>query len=493
MSLLKNHPQFSSVLLGASCVFGFAPFYIFTLPVISLAGLFYLWDSSRSPKEAAKLGFSFGLVFFITGIYWIYISLHDIGGMPFWMAGFATFCLCAFLALFPALIGYLAKRSNYTLASAAILWVIAEWVRDWIFTGFPWLAVGYSQIPFSPLAGYAPLFGAFGVSLAVTASASLLVLIARPKHRRQAIYILLAIWLIGGLTSLINWTSPIGKPTKVALLQGNIPQEMKWNEAIAIQTVNQYLGMTKQAQADLVILPETALPLAIDFSQKEMAQNQLLAPFKTIATQDHKAIIVGAVSQKSDTYFNSMLGISNLDAIQTYHKSHLVPFGEFIPLKSVFGWIYKDWLNMPLSDLSRGSREQKPMQLAGQKIAVNICYEDVFGEEIIRQLPEATLLVNASNDAWYGHSNAADQHLQFSQMRALETGRMVLRATNTGATAIISNKGDVLATVPPFTTVILHGSVQGYVGNTPFIRWGNWVIISLLFIALILLWTRKKK
>jgi len=170
-----------------------------------------------------------------------------------------------------------------------------------------------------------------------------------------------------------------------------------------------------------------------------------------------------------------------------------VPFGEFIPLKSVFGWIYRDWLNMPLSDLSRGSDEQKPMQMAGQKIAVNICYEDVFGEEIIRQLPEATLLVNASNDAWYGRSNAAEQHLQFSQMRALETGRMVLRATNTGATAIISNKGDVLATVPQFTTIILNGSVQGYTGSTPYIRWGNWAIISLLFIALILLWGRKKK
>jgi apolipoprotein N-acyltransferase len=188
-----------------------------------------------------------------------------------------------------------------------------------------------------------------------------------------------------------------------------------------------------------------------------------------------------------------MFGISNLDAVQTYHKSHLVPFGEFIPLKSLIGWIYRDWLNMPLSDLSRGGYAQKPMLMAGQKIAVNICYEDVFGEEIIRQLPEATLIVNASNDAWYGRSNAAEQHLQFSQMRALETGRMVLRATNTGATAIISSKGHVLATVPQFTTVILNGSVEGYAGSTPFIRWGNWAIISLLFIALILLWARKKK
>lgn len=493
MQRINLPPQITSLLLGALCVFGFAPFYVFILPVISLAGLFYLWELTTSPKQAAKIGFAFGLGFFIAGIYWIYISLHDIGGMPFWMAGLATFLLCAFLALFPALVGYLAKRSAHLLPSAAILWVLSEWVRSWIFTGFPWLAVGYSQVPFSPLAGYAPILGVFGVGLAVTVSASLLVLIAQNRHRRLAFAGILTIWMIGGAASLVNWTIPIGKPTKVALIQGNIPQEIKWDEAIAIQTVNQYLGMAKQAQAELVILPETALPLAIDLAQKNMAQDQVLAPFKTIAVQDHKAILVGAVSQKSEAYFNSMLGISTIDAIQTYHKSHLVPFGEFIPLKSVFGWIYRDWLNMPLSDLSRGSQKQKPMQMAGQKLAVNICYEDVFGEEIIRQLPEATLLVNTSNDAWYGRSSAAEQHLQFSQMRALETGRMVLRATNTGATAIISNKGDVLATVPQFTTIILNGTVQGYTGSTPFIRWGNWAIISLLFIALILLWTRKKK
>jgi len=413
--------------------------------------------------------------------------------MPFWMAGLATFLLCAFLALFPAIVGYIAKRSTHSLTSAAILWVLSDWVRDWIFTGFPWLAIGYSQVPFSPLAGYAPIFGVFGVGLALTASAGLLVRIAEQKQRRKAMVVLFSIWLAGGALSLINWTSPIGQPIKVALIQGNIAQEMKWDESIAIQTVNQYLGMAKQAQADLVVLPETALPLAIDLAQKDIAQDQLLAPFKTIASQDNKAILVGAVSQKSEAYFNTMLGISDIDSVQTYHKSHLVPFGEFIPFKNIIGWIYQDWLNMPLSDLSRGGLQQKPMQIAGQKIAVNICYEDVFGEEIISQLPAATLLVNASNDGWFGRSNASEQHLQFSQMRALETGRMVLRATNTGATAIISNKGNVLATVPQFTTIILNGSAQGYTGSTPYIRWGNWAIISLLFIALILLWARKKK
>ena len=246
MSWLKKHPQLTSLLLGASCVFGFAPFYVFMLPILSIAGLFYLWELTTSPKQAAKLGFVFGLGFFIAGIYWIYISLHDVGGMPFWMAGLATFLLCAFLALFPSIVGYLAKRSAHPLAIAAILWVLSEWIRDWIFTGFPWLAVGYSQAPFSPLAGFAPIFGAFGVGLTVTVSASILVFIAQHKQRRPAISGLLAIWMVGGAFSLINWTSPVGNPTKVALIQGNVAQEIKWDESIAIQTVNQYLGMAKQ-------------------------------------------------------------------------------------------------------------------------------------------------------------------------------------------------------------------------------------------------------
>jgi apolipoprotein N-acyltransferase len=173
-----------------------------------------------------------------------------------------------------------------------------------------------------------------------------------------------------------------------------------------------------------------------------------------------------------------------------YRKSHLVPFGEFIPFKMIFGWIYRDWLNMPLSDLSRGSIHQQPMQVAGEKVAVNICYEDVFGEEIIRQLPVATLLVNVSNDAWYGDSYAAEQHMQFSQARALETGRMMLRATNTGATAIIDHKGHVIAHAPHFVQTTLDGMVQGYTGATPYVRWGNWPFVLFSLIAIIVLWRR---
>ncbi|HLD09883.1 MAG TPA: apolipoprotein N-acyltransferase, partial [Methylophilaceae bacterium] len=191
-------------------------------------------------------------------------------------------------------------------------------------------------------------------------------------------------------------------------------------------------------------------------------------------------------------YYNSMLSFGSAPT-QTYRKSHLVPFGEFIPLKGFIGWIYRDWLQMPLSDLSRGSATQKPLAIAGQHIAVNICYEDAFGEEIIRQLPEATLLINASNMAWYGSSWSADQHMQMSQMRALETGRMMLRATNTGATAIIDSGGNIVAHAPHFSETILEGKAQGYAGSTPYVRFGNWPVIILCFGLLGLLWVRKKK
>jgi apolipoprotein N-acyltransferase len=412
--------------------------------------------------------------------------------MPFWMAGFATFCLCAFLALFPAAVGYLSKRSPSVLIAAPLLWVVSEWVRDWIFTGFPWLAVGYSQAPFSPLAAIAPVLGIFGISLAVTASASLVLLAFNQAYRRLAFMSLIGLYLVSGALNLVSWVASQGQPISVSLLQGNIPQDLKWTRETIVQTINQYAQMTAQTKSDLVVLPETALPVAIDTQQTNLKQDQVLAPFFEIAANHHQSILVGTVESEQENYYNSVLGI-NENNIQSYRKSHLVPFGEFIPFKNLIGWVYRDWLNMPLSDLSRGSKLQQPMTLANQKIALNICYEDVFGEEVIRQLPQATMLVNVSNDAWYGHSIAAYQHLQFSQMRSLETGRMMLRATNTGATAIIGHHGELIATLPHFTTAILNGTVQGYTGTTPYVRWGNWLIISLLFIALILLWGRKKK
>lgn len=493
ISLILRSKIIVAFLLGAFTVLGYAPFYFYPAVIAALAGLFYCWQKSTSPKQAAWTGFSYGLGFFGAGVSWIYVSLHDFGDMPFWMAGFSTLAFCAFLSLFPALVGYsswnLNKKPMPALFGVAALWALSEWVRGWIFTGFPWLAVGYSQVPYSPFAGFAPIFGVYGVSFVTALTAGTLALWGY-KEMRFAIGLgIAALWVSGSLLKLVEWTEPAGEPISVALVQGNIAQDLKWQPEVIQKTLLQYIDLTRKSSEKLIVLPETALPMLI-----EEAPAGYLNDIKAHGIRNQGDVLIGAVEFENGQYFNSMLSYGT-SPTQTYRKSHLVPFGEFIPLKGVFGWIYRDWLNIPLTDLSRGDVRQKPLHIAGQKVALNICYEDVFGEEIIRQLPEATLLVNTSNDAWYGYSFAAHQHLQMSQTRALETGRMMLRATNTGATAIIDTQGNVVAEAPHFVTTILKGKAQGHEGATPYVRFGNWLAIPfcLLTVAFSLLWVRKNK
>lgn len=459
-------------LLGILSVFGFAPFGLFWLPWLTLAGLLWLWHQASTPSQVFKLGLAFGLGLYGFGIYWIYISLHTFGGMPWWFAGFCTLCLCAFMALFPALAGYLAKKMQALLWTAPILWALSDWVRSWIFTGFPWLTLGYSQAPDSPLTGFLPILGVYGVSALVMLIAMGLLMITTRVKPVQAALSMTALMVSGSLLNQMQWTLPISEPIEVALIQGNIGQSIKWSPEQAEYTLKQYLNMVQQAQASLIVLPETALPVLLD----QLAPVYLDA-LKQTAQSQHGDLLVGVVESKQGEYFNSAISLGT-SPTQSYSKSHLVPFGEFIPFKSVFGWIYRDWLHMPLSDLSRGNSKQS-LLIAGQKVGVNICYEDVFGEEIAKQLPEAELLVNISNDAWYGQSFAADQHMQFSQVRAIETGRMVLRSTNTGATAIIGKNGEVLQHAPHDEAAILLGKAQSYQGTTPYVLWGNWAFLLL--------------
>ncbi|MES2554158.1 MAG: apolipoprotein N-acyltransferase [Pseudomonadota bacterium] len=472
---------------GALSILAYAPYHIYPAVIIALAVFFYHLYTAGTSKQAAWTGFAFGLGFFCAGVSWIYVSLHVFGGMPWWMAGFATFTFCAFLALFTAAMGWLSFDTGKVLFAAPVFWVLFEWIRSWIFTGFPWLNVGYSQIPYGPLAGFAPVLGVYGVSLFVAFAASLLVLMCYRAHRKRALLAFIVVWIAGSVLKKTDWSQPLGEPFNVALMQGNISQDIKWESSVIQATLDQYLVMALQSKARLIVLPETALPvLTSDIS------SAYLHRLKTHAIENGGDILIGAV-ESDNGYYNSMLSVGNAvnDKPQFYRKSHLVPFGEYIPLKSVFGWIYRDWLNMPLTDLARGSIKQKPLQLAGQQVAVNICYEDVFGEEIIRQLPQATLLVNASNDAWYGRSLAAFQHLQMSQARALETGRMMLRATNTGDTAIIDTHGYILQQLPHFTKTTLEGTAQGYTGITPYVRWGNTPAIAFIFMSIAFLWAGK--
>lgn len=484
-----------AALLGAASVLGFAPFYLFPVPLLALAALSALWARTSSRAAAAALGFAFGLGLFGAGTSWVYVSLHDFGGMPLPLAALATLLLCAFLALFPAAVGGLqaAFRATETLRFALVvpaLWTWAEWVRGWIFTGFPWLAMGYSQVPGSPLAGYAPVLGVYGVSLAAAASAGLLMLAIRRRHGAPwpALAALAVLGVSGYGLKQVAWTMPTGEPLAVSLLQGNIPQDMKWRPERVAPTLQTYLALASQAQGRLVILPETALPLFLH--EVPMQYLDALAARVRAAEGD---VLVGMPERAgSGEYYNTITSVGTSPS-QLYRKHHLVPFGEFIPLRPLFGWVL-EVLHIPLSDFSRGPATQAPLAVAGQRVAINICYEDVFGEEIIRQLPEASLLANVSNDAWFGRSLGPQQHLQIAQARALESGRSMVRATNTGVTAIIDERGRVLGRAPEFTATILEGRVTGRAGATPYVRWGNYAALGLaLLMAVLAVATRARR
>jgi apolipoprotein N-acyltransferase len=448
-----------------------------------------LWQGAPVPRRAAGLGFAFGLGLFLAGVSWVYVSLHRFGSMPAALAAVGTFLFCAFLALFPAVVGYLQAQFDRTIAVRQLLlipalWVLGEWVRDWIFTGFPWLSLGYSQAA-SPLGGYAPLAGVFGLSWLVWLCAGLLLALTRAGERTLALCALALVIGAGYGLKQVEWTQPQGAPVSVSLLQGNIPQEQKWDQARFAATVGVYRRMTAESTARLTILPETAIPLFLDLLDPE-----LLRGLAQAARSRGADLIIGLpLREAAGRYYNSVLGLG-ASPVQRYDKIHLVPFGEFIP--PGFGWVISV-LKIPLADFSRGSVGQAPLALAGQKIAVDICYEDAFGEEIIRLLPAATLLVNVSNVAWFGDSLAPHQHLQIAQLRALETGRVMLRATNTGMTAIIDHHGNVAAVLPAFTQGALSGSAQGRSGATPYVRWGNAPVLVLALLVCGLAALRRKK
>jgi apolipoprotein N-acyltransferase len=496
-----------ALLAGSSCVFGFAPVGMFLVPVVALAVLFVLWQRGGTPRVAAGLGFAFGVGFFCAGVSWIYVALHEYGEMDAVLAFLATLLFASFLALFPALAGYVQARCRCPNMSRSILlmpvvWVFVEWVRGMIFTGFPWLAMGYAHTD-SPLAGYAPVLGVYGVSFASAASSAAVAWlwcaccpgagkessfpcetrVGRTVDARQKAFVICALillWAGGDLLRGHSWTKAFGKSFSVGLVQGNIPQELKFNESALYGTMETYRRLILKTDASLILLPETALPVL---------RRQLPATYvdelSEHARKNGGDVLFGVFEASNGSYYNSVF-TEGADKEQRYRKRHLVPFGEFIPLRPLFGWFINGVLNIPMEDLTSGDERQQLLDVAGQRVAVNICYEDAFGEEIIRSLPQATLLVNASNDAWYGNSYAASQHNQISQMRALETGRMMLRATNTGVTSIISVDGKVLQQLPQHQEGVLFGTVQGYHGETPYVRWGNVPVLLLVFLMFLL-------
>jgi apolipoprotein N-acyltransferase len=495
-----DRTSLAAAALGALTVAGYAPLYLYPIPIVALAVLAWLWNRADTPRRAAQLGWWFGLGFFLTGVSWVYVSLHNFGAMPAPLAALATLLFCAYLAAFPAAVGYayarlVAAPTVKLLLWLPALWTVSEWIRGWLFTGFPWLAIGYSQVPVSPLAGYAPVLGIFGVTLVTVCCAGLIVLFAeraREKHGPKAevsahaltsaavaavahptILLLIGFAAAGYGLKEVTWTRPAGEPFEAALLQGNIPQDIKWTEEGLRATLVTYHRLALATTAKLIVFPETALPLFLH----QVPPNYLDA-LASHAKKTGGDVLIGVPERlPSSDYYNSAVTIGT-SPTQVYRKTHLVPFGEFIPLRPVLGWIVSV-LAIPLQDFSRGTEHPQPLEIAGERVAVNICYEDAFGEEIIRQLPEATVLVNVSNVAWFGRSIAPRQHLQISQARALEAGRYMLRATNTGMTGIVDERGNVVEIAPQFETAVVTGRVQGRTGATPYVRWGNLAVLGL--------------
>jgi len=481
-------------LAGAACVAGFAPFYAWPVPIVAVALLLHAWTRSVTPRQAAISGLAFGLGYFLAGVSWVYVSLHVHGSMPAPLAALATFLFCFYLALFPAGAGWATvrmagARAGPRLALGAAALVGFEWLRGWLFTGFPWLNLGTSQAPASPLAGFAPLIGAYGTSLAVAGAAAMLAALvaSRAWSRGRAVLVagVVGLFVVGGVAREVAWTAAAGPAIPVALLQGNVAQEVKWRDDVRPLILEGYRRMILAAQAPIVIIPETALPALLD-----QLPADYLAELREHARAAGKHILLGTVERNARggdvDYYNSLVSLAD-PAMPSYRKRHLVPFGEFIP--PGFGWLL-GVLRIPMSDFARGPDKPSPLIAAGIPLGVAICYEDIFGEEVIDALPAAQLLVNVSNDAWFGRSFAAEQHLQASQMRALETGRWMVRSTNTGVTAAIDPAGRVVSRLPQFTAGTLVERVEPRAGMTPYARFGNAAALMLVAALAAAAWRR---
>ena len=483
---------------GALCVLGFAPFAVPAVPLLALGLLFVLW-SDATPRAAAQCGFAFGAGLFGAGASWIYVALTAFGDMPPWLGVISIAGFCAYLSLWPALAGWIvaratAPRSVARMVACAGAWTAAEWLRGYVFTGFNWLSVGYAQVPDGWLAGYAPLGGMFVVSLAVAlVSACLARAIGALAGAGGALHGLggpalgAALVVAGGVgLARVEWTRPDGAPLAVSLVQGNVLQEEKFDPEQRERTFGLYTGLVAQSRGQLVVLPESAFPM---FASR--VPDEVLADLVERIRARDGLLLLGVFTadpplpgSREPRYYNTVAALGGADDIPLYRKRHLVPFGESIPLKTLIGPLINDILAIPLSDQTPGEADQPPFVVAGRRIAVNICYEDAFGGELIGAARAAGILVNVTNDAWYGHSIGAWQHNQIAAMRALELGRPMLRATNTGVTSAIDASGREFGRLPWFTRGVLEVEVVPRAGRTPFVAVGELPAL-LLSIALV--------
>lgn len=509
--------------MGAVLSLAFAPFDLWPLAWLCPAYLFLLWHGAR-PGRAARAGFAFTAGTYLAGTYWLYHSIHQIGRAPLLLTLFVMLALVAIMAAYSAFTGYALARwlgcgnvpgiampaargdtgagpsmtacagrwdrwsAVLRLLLLAAAWTMLEWFRGWFLSGFPWLALGYSHVD-TPLAGFAPIGGIYSMSFLVALCAAALAAAwhGDARLRLGIAAALLAIWLAGWLSLQHTWTQPVDGPVSVAIVQGAVPQEMKWSPEQRDATIDLYRSLTQPyLGVDIIVWPEAALP-ALAHELVDVLSEQW-----SLASEKGSALVLGQVRYDDErhAYYNAVLALD--EQPQWYVKRRLVPFSEFFPVPQ---WL-RDWLrgmDLPYSGFEAGGRDQRALDAAGQKLAASICYEDSYGSDQLEMLREATLLVNVTNDAWFGDSTAAYQHLQISRTRALESGRMLLRAANDGVSAIVGANGRIIASLPRFVPGVLRGAVQPRTGLTPYARCGNWPIVSLCLVILLTGWYRERR
>lgn len=481
-----------ALLVGTIVPLAFAPFQYYFLVIIAAATLFYIW-ANVSPKRALWQGWLFGLGYFGVGVSWIYISIHDYGQTPAILAFLLTAFFISGLALFFALLGYGFKRySSLHISSSIIgfasLWAILEYCRSYLFTGFPWLLIGDSQIH-SPLKGFMPIVGVYGTTFFTILCAALIATVFLHKKliRQICSITFLAIVFLGFMLSQHAWTQSDGNNLNVSLIQGNIDQNDKWQPQFFNAIIQTYHNLTmNNLEQDLIVWPETAVPMTADMLTPYL--NQL----NNIAKQNNTAIMLGIPidAEHSDRYYNALLTLGNGQG--HYYKNHLVPFGEYIP----FGKIMRpllNILNIPQGDYISGEKFQPSLLVKDIKIAAYICYEIAYSQLVYQTALPAQVLLTISDDSWFGNSLAAPQHLQIAQARALETGRPMLFATNNGLSAVINAQGQIIKQAPPFTTLSLRATVSGFTGVTPIMSYGNIPILLILLVLLLFSCCKKTK
>ena len=479
----SNHAMLARRVLalgvGALLACAFAPLQWWPLAIVCPAVLMWLWEEAP-PREAAWTGFWFSFGTFLAGTYWLYVSVHVLGKAPVWMTLGVMLGLIGIMALYNALVGYVAARwlprsgALRWLLGLPALWLVIEWWRGWFLSGFSWLSLGYSQTD-TWLGRLAPVLGVYGISLVLLVSAGALVALLRgtARVRLAAALLLIAPWVAGGLLGSARWTHPSGPPVSVALIQANIPQQDKWDDAFRDRILDRYRKMTESALgAKIIVWPEAALP--------DIANN--LLPYIALIDREAQAhgssLVMGVVraSQDGQRYYDSILALGS--QASWYAKDHLVPFAEFFPVpRFVRNWLRL--MSLPYDSFARGGTHQSPLPVAGLQLGPTVCYEVGYGGYMLGMLPKADALVNVTNDAWFGHSTARYEQFQMARMRALEEGRSMMVATNDGISAVIGPHGEILASAPPFQSYVLRSSVTPRAGLTPFARVGNWLIVSL--------------